>query len=95
LGVALAEFLTSGDFLARWTTTAGYLPPRASALAGWSNTTLRSLVNLIVPSAQILPANDVLAVIGPALQKATVEVLKEQTDPKAAAQQALDSLSAP
>ena len=95
LGVALAEFLTGGDFLARWTAAAGYLPPRASALAGWSNTTLRRLVNLVVPSAQIFPANDMLAVIGPALQKATVEVLKEQTDPKTAAQQALDSLAAP
>lgn len=95
LAVALAEFLTSGDFLTRWTAAAGYLPPRASALAGWSNTALRNLVNLIVPSAQILPPNAVLAVIGPALQKATVEVLKEQTNPKTAAQQARDSLAPP
>jgi hypothetical protein len=36
-----------------------------------------------------------MAVIGPALQLATVDVLKEQSDPATAARQAANSLAAP
>jgi ABC-type glycerol-3-phosphate transport system substrate-binding protein len=95
LSVELAKHLTAGDFLAEWTAEAGYLPPRASALKGWSNMQLRDLVGQIVGSAQVVPANDLMAVIGPALQLATVDVLKEQSDPATAARQAANSLAAP
>jgi ABC-type glycerol-3-phosphate transport system substrate-binding protein len=88
LGVELAEFLTSADFLAEWTALAGYLPPRASALAGWPNPTLQGLVEQVVRSAQLIPPADVLTVLSPALNQATLEVLKEQANPAAAAQEA-------
>lgn len=95
LSVELARHLTEGDFLAEWTAEAGFLPPRASALKGWPNMRLRDLVSKIVQSAQIIPANDLMAVIGPALQQATVDVLKGQSDPASAARQAANSLTAP
>jgi ABC-type glycerol-3-phosphate transport system substrate-binding protein len=95
LSAELAEFLTAGVFLARWTAEAGYLPPRAAALSGWSNPTLQSLVDSIVRAAQIIPPTDLLTVLSPALHQATVEVLKEQTDPAAAAQEAGERLSGP
>lgn len=95
LSIDLAEYLTQGDFLAEWTETAGYLPPRESALEGWSNIALRGLVDQIVRSAQVIPPNDIMAVIGPALQQATVNVLKQQTNPVSAANQAIESLEAP
>ncbi len=95
LSVDLAEYLTQGDFLAEWTETAGYLPPRESALEGWSNIALRGLVEQIVRSAQVIPPNDIMAVVGPALHQATVNVLKQQTDPVSAANQAIESLETP
>jgi ABC-type glycerol-3-phosphate transport system substrate-binding protein len=90
LASELAEFLTTGDFLAEWTALAGYLPPRASALAGWPNPTLQGLVDEVVRSAQIIPPADVLTVLSPALNQATLEVLKEQANPETAAQEASD-----
>jgi multiple sugar transport system substrate-binding protein len=95
LSVELAEFLTQADFLARWTAAAGVLPPRASALAGWSNPALRSLVEGIVESARLIPPTDSLAVLSPLLHKATIDVLKEQADPLTAAQEAAESLANP
>jgi ABC-type glycerol-3-phosphate transport system substrate-binding protein len=95
LSVDLAEYLTQGDFLAEWTETAGYLPPRESALTGWSNIALQGLIEQIVRSAQVIPPNDVIAVVGPALQEATLNVLKQQSDPVSAANQAVQSLETP
>ncbi len=95
LSVDLAEFLTEGSFLSAWSETAGYLPPRASALEGWSNVALRGLVEDIARSAQITPPNDVMAVIGPALQQATVDILKQQSTPVLAANDAIESLENP
>lgn len=93
--VELAEFLTDADFLASWTEAAGYLPPRPSALAGWSNGSSRTLLQRLIGSAQILPPVDVLALVSPALQQATVEVLKEESDPETAAKHAIEMLQAP
>jgi multiple sugar transport system substrate-binding protein len=95
LSVDLAEFLTAADFLADWTAEAGYLPPRAEALAGWSNASLRNLADRIVRSAAVLPPNDVLAAVGPALQEATLNVLRQQSDPETAAREAAESLETP
>jgi multiple sugar transport system substrate-binding protein len=95
LSVDLAEFLTQGEFLAAWTEAGGYLPPRASALEGWSNAALRSLMEQVIQSARIIPPNDVMAALGPALQEAVVNVLKQQSDPATAASQAIDSLENP
>lgn len=93
--IELAEFLTTSDFLSRWTAAAGYLPPRSSALEGWSNTTLQRLAEQIARSAQILPPTDVMLTLSPALQQATVEVLKEQTDAETAAQEAIELVAGP
>lgn len=95
LSVDLAEYLTQGEFLSEWTETAGYLPPRASALNGWSNAALRSLMGQVIRSAHIIPRNDVMAVLGPALQQATVNTLRQQTDPTTAANEAVGSLEQP
>lgn len=95
LSVDLAEFLTQGEFLAAWTEAGGYLPPRASALEGWSNAALRSLMEQVIQTARIIPPNDVMAALGPALQEAVVNVLKQQSDPATAASQAIDSLENP
>jgi ABC-type glycerol-3-phosphate transport system substrate-binding protein len=95
LSVALAEFLIDGEFLARWTEAAGYLPPRPSALRGWSNETARESIQPIALSARLLPPADVLTSLGGPLGQAAVQVLKEQIDPLTAAQAAAGSLTGP
>jgi multiple sugar transport system substrate-binding protein len=95
LGAELAEFLTDSNFMARWTQAAGYLPPRPSALKAWSSTSLQSTLEDIILSAKPYPPTDVLISIGPPLQQASIDVLKEQVEPTQAAQTAVESVSAP
>ncbi len=95
LAVGLAEFLVDGNFLAKWTSAAGYLPTRPSALAGWSNQSLQSMLSQVVISAQLRPSDDIMVTLGPVLQDATMQVLKGQSDPTQAAQTAADHLKGP
>jgi ABC-type glycerol-3-phosphate transport system substrate-binding protein len=95
LSVVLAEYLTRSDFLAEWTSVTGYLPPRPSALADWEPIPMRSLIHQISLAAQLIPPSDVLTSLGPPLQEATVQVLKLEIDPLAAAEEAAGSLSGP
>ncbi len=91
--IRLAEYLVSSDFLAQWSSTAGYLPTRPSALTAWPNQGLRALLSPIALSAQIRPANDLLLALGPALQEATLQMLKQQGDPSQIAQAAAERLT--
>lgn len=93
--VRLAEYLVDSDFLSQWTAAEGYLPTRPSALAGWSNQSLKSILSPIVLAAQARPSNDLLSVLGPVLQDATVQVLKKQADPAQVAQAAAERLTIP
>lgn len=91
----LAEFLVASDFLAQWNAAAGYLPPRPSALAAWTNQSVRSLLSAAALSAQVRPSNDALISLGPVLADATLQVIKQQIDPVQAAQTAVEKLSLP
>jgi ABC-type glycerol-3-phosphate transport system substrate-binding protein len=93
--VQLVEFLVEPEFLAEWTSAAGYLPPRVDALQNWQNTDLRQVVEPISYSAQLMPSTDILATLGPALEQAVVDVLKAQNDPLTAAQEAVDQVNQP
>jgi multiple sugar transport system substrate-binding protein len=95
LSVELAEFLTHGDFLARWSPAAGLLPARSSALSGWSDVSTRNLIGRVVLSANTIYPTDVLTVINPALKQATIDVLNNLVDPATAAQNAADQVSSP
>jgi len=95
MSVQLAEFLVDPEFLAQWTPIAGYLPTRPSSLAGFSPDSLQSVIEKILLSAQVLPPADILASLGPPLEQATVQVLKQQVDAATAAQAALSTLTAP
>ena len=95
LSAQLAEFLTTGDFLANWTAASGYIPPRPSALSGWENVSMQTLLNLVAPSARLTPSLDVLTALGPVLETATIDVLKETAGPVTAAEAAIEQLAAP
>lgn len=93
--VKLAEFLTEKDFMAQWTSAAGYLPPRADALQGWQDTEQRLALQQISTSAHLMPPVDLISSLGPVLQQAVVDVLKAQSDPQAAAAAAISSVNQP
>jgi ABC-type glycerol-3-phosphate transport system substrate-binding protein len=95
LSAQLAEFLTTSAFLAEWSAAAGYLPPRPSALAAWQSSTLQNLMSQIAISAKLIPSQEVIATVGPILQKGTVDVLKAQEDPLLAAEAAAAQLTGP
>lgn len=95
LSLELAQFLSDSRFLANWTGAIGYLPPSSSAMASWRTAALRSFASQVSQSARLYPSADVLTIIAPVLQKATVDVLKQQIDPQAAAQAAVESILNP
>lgn len=95
LSTRLAEFLSEGSFLARWSEAAGYMPTRPSALAGWANQSLKTLLSPVAMSARARPSAEQLASLGAALKEATVKVLDKQSDPTQAAQAAAERLVIP
>ena len=92
---ALAEYLVNPQFLARWNEAAGFLPTRISALAAWDDVELAAILEQVALSSSLEPSTDVMLEIGPAFQLATLQILKEQADPRTAAQAAVDSLGPP
>ena len=95
LSVELAKFLTDSSFLAEWTQLAGFLPPRSSSLNSWEDAALIPVLDKIARSTNLYPSLDVLVILGSPLKQATVEVLKQQSDPLTAAQTALQALTSP
>ncbi|MBE9525322.1 MAG: extracellular solute-binding protein [Chloroflexi bacterium] len=91
----LAEFLSVGDYASEWAAAAGYLPLRPSGLRVWENTPINGLLGQICSSAALMPPTDIILSLGPVLQGSALEVIKEQSDPAAAAQAAVDSLASP
>jgi multiple sugar transport system substrate-binding protein len=95
LSVRLAEYLTRSEFLAEWNLQNNSLPPRPSSLTSWPDSPLRTQLNQVALSAQLRPPADVITSLGPAVQEATILILKKQSDPAKAAQTAVERLSAP
>ena len=86
LAVELGEYLVADDFADRWTREIGYLPTRPSSMeqddAG---------ISAILESAQSIPTNDVLAVLGPLMQEALTRVLNGE-QPEAVARSVIEKL---
>lgn len=93
LAADLAEFLSDGAFLSRWTESAGYLPTRPSSLAAWGNTSLKVLLSSVAVSARARPSDELVAVLGPVLKEASLKVLKRDLQPLPAAQSAAERLN--
>ena len=93
--VNLAEFLVDKEFLAKWTSAAGDLPPRVDALQGWQENETRQVIEQISYSAWLLPSEDLVASIGSALEQAVVNVIKAQSEPQTAAQVVISQVNQP
>jgi ABC-type glycerol-3-phosphate transport system substrate-binding protein len=91
----LAQHLAQPEFLGKWNEALGLLPVRPSTLNAWGDSSLRALLSQVVSSAQLRPSNDLFASIGPALEGATVQVIKRDSDPGQAAADAADRLAIP
>lgn len=91
----LAEYLVDPAFLGEWTEAAGYVPPRAGALDRWVDQGLAGVLARVAISAHLYPSADLLTSLGPALEEATVAVLKDQSDPLQAAEAAVSTFSSP
>ena len=80
LAIELADYLMADDFLGGWQEAAGYLPTRPSGVTSFPDEQ-NSSVTIIAESAQPIPSDDLLAVIGPIMQEALIRVLSgEQVD---------------
>ncbi len=95
MSVRLAEYLVDSGFLADWDAASGYLPTRPTSLSGWTNQNLQASLSQLVLSAQIRPANELIASLGPILRDASLAVIKGQSDAATAAQDAIDKLGNP
>jgi ABC-type glycerol-3-phosphate transport system substrate-binding protein len=88
----LAEYLIQSDFLAEWSRAAGVIPTRPSALEGWQDQSLKTLVNQIAVMTVLRPSNDLIASLGPVMREGTRQMLQDLSDPVQAAQAAVKSL---
>jgi len=89
--VQLAEFLTESGFLSSWTEALRLLPTRPSSLQAWADSRRADELLPVADSLRLYPPQEVLDSLGKALEKATVDVLKELAGPKEAAQTAAES----
>lgn len=70
LAVELAEYMVAEEFIGEWTRAAGYLPTRPSTVEENDRTMVA-----IIESAQPIPSNEVLTVLGPLMQEALTRVI--------------------
>jgi len=92
LAVELAEFLVQPDFLAEWSSAAGVVPARPSALESWHDLNLKTTVNQVAVTTLLRPSNDLLSSLGPVIREGTRQMLQSLSDPVQAAQAAAESL---
>lgn len=95
LSVQLALYLTESGFLSDWSIENGVLPPRISSLEAWEDSALQDLARYAILSARMLPSTDVITTLALPLERAAVQVLKQESDPETAARQAVGSLAGP
>jgi|SRR5688572_411418 len=86
LAVELADYLVADDFLGEWTNASGYLPTRPSTVDPEDVN-----MNAILESAQLIPSNDVLTVLGPIMQNAISRVLNGEK-PEVVAENVMEQL---
>jgi ABC-type glycerol-3-phosphate transport system substrate-binding protein len=95
LAMELIQWLIAPAQLSTWTLAAHLLPARSAALDGWSDGSLAPFASDVLSHAQLPPPADVLALIGPPLQRALDEVLTGRATPFTAANSASQAVSTP
>lgn len=93
--VELADFLTAESYLSVWGIEAGYLPVQLSALESWSEMSYYSTLQQLLPSAVLIPGNDLIAEFGPEIRNTVISVLKDQVEPETALAALMEEIQAP
>jgi len=93
--IKLAKFLMDRNFLNQWTVASGYLPVRPSGVGEWTNRDIQNLISAVISSAQIIPRNDILSIVGPILQDEMSLVIRQEIEPFTAAESAAQKIYTP
>lgn len=93
--IELIEFLSENEFLIEWTAAVGYLPTKGTVMDGWPDQTLRLTFDQVLSTAEVRPANELLASLGPVLRESVLSVFNELAEPEQAAQSAAEKLGTP
>jgi multiple sugar transport system substrate-binding protein len=89
---ALAEYLSSPDFLSIWAPVSGYLPVRPSSLAGFKEEGLKSSLSVLLASARLRPDRQIVKDISAQLEAAAGEVLSGSMTPEEGVQSVIAHL---
>ena len=92
MAINLLNSLEETEFLAQWSEAFGILPARPSALGQWKNETLKPALENISNAAMLFPANEIVSSLGPILRNATLSVLRDNAEPKDAAEISVESI---
>jgi ABC-type glycerol-3-phosphate transport system substrate-binding protein len=86
LAMELAEFLTDSTFLAEWNQATGYLPTRPTALMSREDAVLQLGLSQTAESANLIPSQELLTVVGPLVSQAVQSVVNGEKLPAEAVQ---------
>ena len=92
LGIQFAEKMADPIFNDIWTANAGFFPVRQSEHIEWQKDESYDTILKILPDAALLPESQILNKISPILNEAVSKVIKSQTTPEQAAQEAISEL---
>jgi len=88
----LVEFLSSDEFMAEWTRSAGFLPVRPSAMVSWPAQSDKTLLGKVILSLQEMPSSELIKVVQVPLREGTLKVIESEEDSFRAADQAAKAL---
>lgn len=92
LAVELAEFLSDSQFLAEWNQATGHLPTRPTALSSRSDAKSKMRLIQTAESANLVPSQELLSIVGPLFAEATLSVMNGEKLPVEAAQSIAEQL---
>jgi len=95
LAISLAEFLSDAEFMAQWSSAAGFLPARESALTAWAPSPQQALALQIAPFAAKINPLEIRSEVGTAVSNAQILLLKDEIDSPNAVQQIQAQLVGP
>lgn len=84
LAISLAEFLSDAEFMAQWSSAAGYLPARESTLAAWAPSNKQALGLQIATNALLIPRQEFRSSEGAIISQAVIALLKQEISPNEA-----------
>ena len=90
----LLDWLLQPQNLGTWALKAGYLPPRADAVASWPPEAPADFAHLVLAAAHPKPDAETLAIIGPPLGKAVRNVIGGDATSSAAAREVIQEITA-